>query len=131
MNETQGPLIYDLPDFLSNICGLIGITIFVYKMIRILRSGDNNEHWVNGIWFSGLIAFLIRLAGQMYSIGDMFRAVSKAGQPDMNAVAGELSRTTLNSLKGLIILTTLLTLWGLVRALITYRKTNAAQVHKP
>jgi beta-lactamase regulating signal transducer with metallopeptidase domain len=130
MNETQGPFIYDLPDILSNICGLVGITIFVYKLIRILKSGDTNEHWVNGIWFFGLIAFLIRLAGQMYSIGNMFRAVSDAGQPDINAVAGELSRTTLNSLKGLIILTTLLILWGLVRGLITNRKTKEVQVHK-
>ena len=123
-------MIYDLPDILSNICGLVGITIFVYKLIRILKSRDNSEDWVDGIWFSGLIAFLIRLAGQLYNIGDMFKAVSEAQEPDLNAVAGGLSRTTLNSLKGLLMLTTLLILWGLVKGLITYRKTKAVQVHK-
>ena len=122
-------MIYDLLDILSNICGLVGIMIFVYKMIRILRSRDNNEDWVNGIWFSGLIAFLIRLAGQLYHVGDMFKAVSEAQEPDINAVAGGLSRTALNSLTGLLILITLLILWGLVKGLITYRKAKEVQVH--
>lgn len=62
-------MIYNLPDILSNICGLVGITIFVYKLTRILKSQDNSEDWLNGIWLSGLTAFLIRLAGELYDIG--------------------------------------------------------------
>jgi hypothetical protein len=123
-------MIYDLPDIVSNICGLVGIVIFIYKLITILKFRDYSEDWVNGIWFFGLVAFLIRLAGQMYNIGDMLRAVSEAGQPDINAVAGGLSRTTLNSLKELLILTTMLLLWGIVRALITYRKKKEVQVYR-
>lgn len=60
----------------------------------------------------------------------MFKAVSEAQEPDINAIAAGLSRTTLNSLKGLLIFTILLTLWGLVKGLITYRKAKAVQVHK-
>ena len=120
-------MIYDV---LSNICGLAGITIFVYKLTRIVKSRDNSQDWVNGIWFFGLIAFLIRIGGQLYNLGDMFKAVSEAQEPDINAVAAGLSRTTLNSLDGLIILTILLILWGLVKGLITYKKAQGIQVHK-
>jgi hypothetical protein len=130
MNDTQGPLIYYLPDIFSNICGLVGILIFVYKLTKILKSHDNNEDWLNGIWFAGLLAFLIRLIGQVYNLWDMFNAISDAKQPDVNAIAGGLSRITLNSLKGLLILTILFTLWGLVKRMITYRKAKAVQVHK-
>jgi hypothetical protein len=123
-------MIYKLPDIISNICGLVGITIFVYKLTRTLKSQDNSEAWLNGIWFSGLIAFLIRLAGDLYSTGDMFKAVSEAQEPDIRAVADGLSRTTLNSLKGLLILTSLLILWGLLKGLITYKKAKTVRVHK-
>jgi len=123
-------MIYDLPDILSNICGLVGVIIFIYKLIRIFKLQDYRQDWINGIWFLGLIAFLIRLAGQMYSLGDMLAAFSEARQPDINAVVGGLSRITLNSLKGVLILMTLLMLWGTVRALLTNKKRKALQVHK-
>jgi hypothetical protein len=123
-------MIYDLPDIVSNICGLVGLTFFVYKVTRILKSRHSGEDWVNAIWFFGLIAFLIRLAGQLYNLGDMFKALSDAGQPDINAVAAGLSKATLNSLKGSLILTTLLILWGFVKGLATFRKPKAVQVNK-
>ena len=130
MEETQVPLIYDVPNILSNICGLIGISIFVYKLIRMFKFRDNGGTWTNGIWFAGLIAFLIRLAGQMYHIGDMFNAVYEAQDPDLNVIAGGLSIGIFSSLKGLFILTTLLIFWGLVKGLITYRKAQALKVQK-
>jgi hypothetical protein len=129
-NENLVPLIYHVPDILSNLCGLVGIMIFLYKLTRILKLHDNNVDWLNGIWFAGLLAFLIRLAEQLYLLWDMFNAISKARGADVNAIVGGLSRITLSSLKGLIILITLLILWGLLKGLITYRKTKAAQVHK-
>lgn len=72
-----GKNVYDMPDILSLICGLVGIAIFVYTLIRILKSRNDSADWVTGIWFSGLIAFLIRLPGQLYNIGEMFEALSE------------------------------------------------------
>jgi|GEM_PF-6714149 len=104
--------------------------IFVYKLTRILKSHDNNEDWLNGIWFAGLLAFLIRLAGQLFNLWNVFNAVSEAKQPDINAIAGGLGRITLNSLKGLLILITLLALWGVIKGLLTYKRAKAVPAHK-
>jgi hypothetical protein len=114
-------MIYDI---LSDICGLVGIVISAYKLIRIIKSRDISGDWLNGIWLSGLIAFLIGLIGQLVYIADMFEAVSEAKEPDINAIADGLSKATLNSLNGLLILTILIMCWGLLKGLITYRKTR-------
>ncbi len=115
-------MINDIANILSNSCGLAGIFICIYKLIKIFESKDISDDWLNGIWLSGLIAFLIRLAGQMLNIADMFRAVSDANRPDINSVAVSLNKATLNILNGLIILIILLILWGLLKGLITYKR---------
>lgn len=118
---------YDIIDILSNIFGLVGIAICIYKLIKIIKSNDISGDWVSGIWLCGLIAFLIRLTGQLFFIMKMLRAVSEAKEPDINTVADGLSKATLNSINGLLILTILLIFWGLVKGLITYRKVRIIQ----
>ncbi len=114
----------EILDILSKICGLVGIVICIYKLIKIFNFKDFSDNWLNGIWLSGLIAFLIKLAEQLIRLAHVFNAVSEAKEPDINAIAGALSEVVLNVLNGLITFTILLILWGVLKGLITYKKTN-------
>lgn len=123
-------MIYVLLELLSNIFGLAGITIFVYKSIRLFKSQDTSDNWVKGIWFFGLLAFLVRLCAALYNLAFMLKAVSEAVEPDINAIAESMSMITLNTLKGLTIFTILLILWGMIKGIIAYKRQRAVHVHK-
>lgn len=118
-------MINNILNILSNICGLVGFIICIYKLIRIFKSKDAGDNWLNGIWLSGLIAFLIRLSGEFFTIKNMFLAISEANRPDIKAIATTLSNSVLNTLNGLIILITLLILWGILKGLIKYKSNHS------
>lgn len=116
-------------DTLSIICGLMGIVVFVIKLVRIVRSSDPGTDGLNGVWLCGLVGFLIGAIGQVLSIKVIFEGVDETGQPDFNAIASDISRSTIYSLTGLLVLTILLILWGLLKGLITYKKIRAVAAH--
>src|SRR5690348_11359744 len=104
--------------FLTIIFGIVGLVIWMYKLISIIKFEDISGNWLTGIWLSGLLAFLIAFIRLLSDISDIFAGISEAERPDINAIAGGFGKAISSSLSGLIILTILLLLWGLLKGLI-------------
>lgn len=103
------------------ICGLLVLFISIYKIVRIMGANDLSKKYLNAIWLLGLLAFLIRMVGQLMFMSEMFYAFAIAEIPDLVAVANGLSESMLYSVSGLAVLIISLVFWGLIKALIVIK----------
>ena len=103
------------------ICGVLVLLISIYKIVRILGANDISKRYLNAIWLLGLLAFLIRMVGQLMFMSEMFYAFAIAEIPDQSAVAYGLGESMLYSLSGLAVLIIALMFWGLIKALIVLK----------
>jgi hypothetical protein len=103
------------------ICGVLVLFVSIYKIVRILGANDISKKFLNAIWLLGLLAFLIRMVGQLIFMSEMFYAFAIAEIPDLSAVANGLSESMLYSLSGLAVLIISLMFWGLIKALIVLK----------
>jgi uncharacterized membrane protein len=111
------------------ICGLLVLFISIYKIVRILGANDLSKRYLNAIWLLGLLAFLLRIVGQLMYMSEMFFAISIAEVPDLSAVANGLGKSMLYSLIGLAVLIIALMFWGLIEALIVLKTPKT--IHTP
>jgi hypothetical protein len=98
-----------------------GITVV---LISLFNLRDRNARYLNGILLLGSFAFLIRLFELLIRFSDMFKAISLAEIPDIQAIAIGLSELMLFSLNGLTVLIISLIFWGTIKAILTIKKIN-------
>ena len=111
------------------ICAVLVLVVSIYKVVRILSANDISKKFLNAIWLLGLLAFLIRMVGQLIFMSEMFYAFAIAEISDLSAVANGLSESMLYSLSGLAVLIISLMFWSLIKALIVLKMPKT--VHTP
>ena len=75
------------------ICAVLVLVVSIYKVVRILSANDISKKFLNAIWLLGLLAFLIRMVGQLMFMSEMFYAFAIAEISDLSAVANGLSES--------------------------------------
>jgi hypothetical protein len=95
--------------------GLILVSLFVYKTIKICKSKNPSNIGLHGIWLLGLLAFLFRLLEQTFRIGAIFDTLLKVSEPkNINAdvVLKDFGDALNYQLSGLMILILSLIFFG-------------------
>jgi len=101
--------------------GILVVLISIYKIVKIFRTNDISNKYLNAIWLFGLLGFLYRLFEQLIYLSNIFADISSAKDPDISAIADSFSEAMLYLSNGLAVLIISLILWGTIKGLIILR----------
>ena len=103
------------------IFGILVVLTSIYKIVKIFRTNDVSNKYINAIWLFGLLGFLCRLFEQLIYLSNVFVQISSVKDPDISLIADSLSDVMLYLSNGLAVLILSLILWGIIKALVVLR----------
>lgn len=102
---------------LKILCGLAAFILAIVKGVRIFRINNPETIGLFGIWFFGLLAFLLGLLGQSVQMVSVFDEIAQVGDVSASIVADGISKSSSHTISGLLILIISVILWGIVKGL--------------
>jgi hypothetical protein len=102
---------------LKILCGLAAFIVAAIKGVKVIRISTPETIGLFGIWFFGLLAFLLGLLGQSIQMISVFDEISQIGDVNASIIADGISKSSSHTASGLLILIISVIFWGIVKGI--------------
>jgi uncharacterized membrane protein len=97
------------------LCGLLVIIVGYLKLWKLRKASQPQTVGIFGIWLMGIIAFLLGIFGQIWSMMNTFDTIVQAGDISASIIANGIKNSYHPTLVGLVVLIISLIIWGILK----------------
>lgn len=94
------------------------LLITVLKTMKIYKSETPNQIGLMGIWFLGLLSFMVSIVSFMLSMLEAFDTIQAMGEISPAGIAGGIKYATLNITQGYLIFLVSIIIWGILKGIL-------------